>query len=278
VGTSHRYITLTAVDGTPLEGHVTQPDHPKSTAFLITHGVGGNYAAGVPEWFGREAEPYGYATLAINRRDHDENNARTCFEDGLEDLRVAIDYLAREGYSRVFLCGHSKGTIYLHPYVLEYQDPRVRAIGLYGAVHDNALAASETFMLGHYTANVARAMAALREGRGTQRMGFEVLFGPELELTAQGFLSYFGPLSLARPVEAIGKAGVPTLSCWSSSDSFTPERYHLAICEAGRRAGVRVEHVVVQDPEPRREAGAGHNFAGIEAEAMAHTVSFLESL
>jgi len=269
-------VNVTAVDGTSLEGVLSVPDAPKPTAFFITHGVGGSFDAGVPGWFGHEAADHAYATLSLNRRDFGPNNPTTTFEDGLEDLRVGLDFLSREGFSRVFLCGHSKGTSYLHPYVYETGDRRVVAIGLFGAVHDLAIAAQESFMLGTYAGNLRDALSAEAEGRADEVMRFAASFGPAIDLTARGFLSYYGPLSLARPIEALPRVKLPTLSCWCSSDLYTPERYHLALVEAGKRAGVPIEHLVICDPNAARRAADGHCYADLETETMRCVVQWLE--
>lgn len=276
MGISLKHVNLAASDGTSLEGVLTLPDAPKPVAFFITHGIAGSFDSGVPGWFGHEAAGHAYATLSLNRRDFGPNNARTTFEDGLDDLRVGLDFLSREGFSRVFLCGHSKGTAYLHPYLYETGDRRVIAIGLFGAVHDLVVSAQETFMLGTYARNLRDALFAEAEGRGGERMQFASAFGPSIDLTARGFLSYYGPLSLARPIEVIGEVKLPTLSCWCSSDLYTPERYHLALVAAGLRAGVSVEHVVIADPNPARRAEEGHCFTDLETETMERVVEWLE--
>jgi len=270
-------VCVPAADGTPLEGTLTRPQQPKATAIFISHGTAGAHNRRVAAWFGPAAARHGYTTLALNRRDHDSPGEAVTFDDGLADLGAGMELLAREGYSRVFLCGHSKGTIYPHEYVVATGDERVVAIGLLGAVHDNVAAARELVMTGSYDENVALAERMIAGGHADELVEFASPLGMPLTLTATAMLSMFGPETRARPVKSVVRARVPTVSCWSSTDTLlTPERYHLAIVEAARKAGVSIEHIVVEDVNPERPPDDGHAFFGMEEATMARLIDWLE--
>lgn len=269
-------VCVKAVDGTPLDGKLTLPSDARPTAVLISHGTAGSYSRRVASWLGAHMAPHGYATLALNRRDHDDQNYRTTFEFGTDDLRVAMDLLEQHGFHRVFLCGHSKGSIYLPQYVVETSDPRVVALGMLGAVDDMVTSAREVLMEGHYDANLALATQAVDEGRGDEVLTFASPLEPQIQLMARGFLSYFGPDSVARPVETIRHVKVPTLLCCCSTDALTPPVYHERIHEAGKQAGVPVDYVLLEDPEPQRHPHDGHGFIGTEAALAERMVQWLQ--
>lgn len=272
-----RVVCVPAADGTPLEGTLTTPEHPKPTALFISHGTAGAHNRRVAAWFGPTAAKYGYTTLALNRRDHDSPGEAVTYEDGLDDLGVGMELLAREGYARVFLCGHSKGTIYPHEYVASTGDKRVVAIGLLGAVHDNEVAARELVMAGSYVENVALAERMIAEGKADQLVEFASPLGMPLTLTSTAMLSMFGPHTRARPIESVVRAQVPTVSCWSTTDTLlTPERHHLAIVDRAREAGVSIEHIVIEDVNPQRPPDDGHAFFGMEEATMARLIAWLE--
>jgi dipeptidyl aminopeptidase/acylaminoacyl peptidase len=271
-------VVLQAVDGSELAGSLTVPaGAPNRLALLVTHGAGGNYQSSVPGWMSREAARYGYVVLSLNRRDHDDRNERTTFEDGLSDLRVGVDYLAGLGYDQVVLVGHSKGTTYLPTYVVAMGDRRVVAIVLLGAVDDSALQQRLIVQRGVFDQNLARAEAAYAAGQADEVLDFSSAFGQPIRLTPRGFLSYFGPDSLGVPVRMIRLVTTPVLLLRSSSDTqFTPDENHRRILEAGRAAGVAVEYVTIPDPDPTRSPALGHGFVGVEAATMEALANWLD--
>lgn len=271
-------IVLTAVDGTELAGSLSAPPGvPNRVALLVTHGASGNYRTSVPGWMGREAARHGYVVLALNRRDHDDQNERTTFEDGLSDIRFGVDFLERLGFDAVVLVGHSKGTTYLPTYAVAMGDRRVVALALLGAVDDSALQQRLIVQRGVFEANLARAEAAVAAGRGDEIVEFPSAFGQPIRLTPRGFVSYFGPDSLGAPVRMIGLVSIPVLILRSSTDTqFTPDENHQRILEAGRAAGVPIEYVTVADPEPLRSPALGHSFVGVETATMDMLASWLD--
>ncbi|GIW11690.1 MAG: hypothetical protein KatS3mg061_2747 [Dehalococcoidia bacterium] len=271
-------VRIFAPDGSELAGSLTVPaGTPNRVALLVTHGAGGNYQSSVPGWLGGEAARFGFTTLSLNRRDHDDQNVRTTFEDGLTDIRLGVDYLEQLGYRAVVLVGHSKGTTYLPTYAVAMGDRRVVALALLGAIDDSALQQRLIVQRGVFEENLARAQAAYAASRADEVIDFPSAFGQPIRLTARGFLSYFGPDSFGVPIRMLPLVSVPVLLLRSSTDTqFTPDENHQRLLAAGRAAGITIDYVVVTDPQPTRAPALGHSFVGVEAATAAALVNWLE--
>lgn len=111
VAISVEQLALRTADGTRLEGILYRPAaNPRPTAFLLVHGFGGNYYAGFFPVFAQTAAKQGYASLALNMRDHDTGPKVYNFIDNEADIAVGAAYLRGLDYPRLVLVAHSMGT------------------------------------------------------------------------------------------------------------------------------------------------------------------------
>ncbi|MGH7928519.1 MAG: alpha/beta hydrolase family protein, partial [Candidatus Binatia bacterium] len=112
----------------------TPPDRKSELALIMTHGVAMNFYLPPLPIFGQALAESGYHCFVINTRGHDwicragnltkfGGAAYETFEECLPDLDGAIDCMARRGYRRFILVGHSLGCVKS----LIYQGMRQRA-------------------------------------------------------------------------------------------------------------------------------------------------------
>ena len=273
-------VEATAVDGTPLAGlrwdpPVSPADGPDDApALVLTHGVASAHDGGISVWLGPEMAARGHTVFSFDRRDARGFGGSLTFGDGLDDLASAIDAAQAQGFGRVVLVGHSKGTLYVPGYAATRADVRVAAVGLFAPVHDNREAARELLMGEHYDANVAAAVAAADAHSGVPGSGSSAAVisvatvgGPELEMTPAAFLDFFGPGARAVPLDCIGAVGVPVFTAWATTDSLTPGHFGSALVDAARSAGADINAEVIVDADPGRDPADAHRFTGLEQQA-----------
>jgi len=108
--------------------------HDKSVAIVHVHGKGGNFYSGPGRFLPANMEDDGIDHLSINMRFHDLGYTRNdyeggettafgtdggmweCIVDGKKDIRASVALLKAEGYSHIFLSGHSAGGFYVGEY------------------------------------------------------------------------------------------------------------------------------------------------------------------
>jgi len=122
---STRLCEFTTSDGERLAGLHFQPadqERAAELALLMVHGVAMNFYTGPLPKIGQALAERGYHSLTINTRGHDwisRAGDLTAFggatyenlDDCLLDIDGALESLARQGYCRYVLVGHSLGCI-----------------------------------------------------------------------------------------------------------------------------------------------------------------------
>jgi pimeloyl-ACP methyl ester carboxylesterase len=257
-------LSIAAIDGTSLAGTFVEPRNPGPIAVVITHGVASSHAGGVARWLGQELARHGIASVALDRRDAGTAGGSWTFDDGVDDLAVAIDVCDKLGYSQVVLAGHSKGTTYVPYYAATRHDMRVKAIALFAPVHDQRAVARESLMVDQYRENLRAALEAADRGDPTP-IPIATAAGPPLEMSPAAFISMFGPESDAVPRRWVTEIDVPTFVCRARTDSLTPDSYQDAIVNAGHAARVPIVSIVVEDPLDDRDPADAHRFGGLES-------------
>src|SRR5213593_4221360 len=108
---STEFIRLTTADGRATAGLVYAPIGRSPRAGLaLVHGYGGNFYSGTTGHLSRALAERGFATIAVNMRDHDAGPKTTLVEENRWDEQAAVDELARRGIAPVALLGESLGT------------------------------------------------------------------------------------------------------------------------------------------------------------------------
>lgn len=122
-----QFLTIDAIDGFKVDAVLFEPRDRKpsdTTLVLRVHGSGGNYLGF--EMPGLSAA--GYAVLAINTRQHDDNGETDNFFDIRKDIEAAFFTAVDMGYKKIVLNGRSLGNIQVQFYAATNWDPRIRGV------------------------------------------------------------------------------------------------------------------------------------------------------
>ena len=138
----HRIYTE---DGLKLHGFLYEPDKRTSTVLAQVHGMGGSFYQ--PHFLDALAETLSKNNIAFspfnnrgsglltNFRKSNKNveivrlgTSREKFEDCLLDIKAHLDFLEKQGFSNIHLCGHSLGTCKVIYYLAKTQDKRVNSV------------------------------------------------------------------------------------------------------------------------------------------------------
>jgi len=126
-------VQLQTADGINLTGILRRPHTVQNNAGVVMiHGYSGNFYSGIMAFLPETLADFGFATLALNMRDHDRGPKKNRFEDNRYDITVAVDEMARLGYNPIFLFGHSMGTNRVLYYLAATGDPRIKGMLLTG--------------------------------------------------------------------------------------------------------------------------------------------------
>jgi len=205
-------VRLQTDDGIILNGILRQPRMPKSSACVVMiHGYSGNFYSGIMEFLPEALTDRGYATLAINMRDHDLSPKKSRFEENRNDIAAAVSKVAQLGYRSIFLYGHSMGTNRVLYYMAATQDPRIRGVVLTGPPGN--LFEWNASIFGPETANnvLREAQDLVDGGKGDQWMLMNL--GPlgKALYTANHVVSLRGPKTVSDPYKNISRISKPIL-------------------------------------------------------------------
>lgn len=138
----HRIYTE---DNLELVGVLYEPEIPSKKVLVHVHGMSGNfYENKFLDHIAQTLTDNETAFFAFNNRGCEfikdlykvENGNRTilrigdtfeCFEDSVLDIRAAIDFVEKKGFSEVHLSGHSLGSPKIAFYLAETQDSRIKS-------------------------------------------------------------------------------------------------------------------------------------------------------
>ena len=205
-------IRLQTKDGVILTGILRQPRMAKNNACVVLiHGYSGNFYSGIMDFLPEALADRGFATLALNMRDHDQGPKKNRFEENRYDIAVAVDKMSLLGYKSIFLYGHSMGTNRVLYYMAATQDPRIKGILLTGPPGN--LFEWNISVFGAETANsiLRQAQDLVAKGKGDQWMLINL--GPlgKALYTANHVVSLRGPKTLSDPYKNISRISKPTL-------------------------------------------------------------------
>jgi alpha-beta hydrolase superfamily lysophospholipase len=205
-------LRLRTADGVWLSGVLREP-HPNQTkaGVVLVHGYGGNFYSGIMDFLPEALAARGFATLALNMRDHDMGPKKNLFEENLQDIAKGVDEMARRHYRPLFLYGHSMGTNRVLYYQAETRDPRITGIILTGPPGN--LFQWNVRIFGQDAASrlLHRAQKLKAEGKGDTWMFIDL--GPlgKTLYTANHVVSLRGPKTRSDPFMNITRASQPVL-------------------------------------------------------------------
>lgn len=272
-------IALETDDGMTLSGALWTPSHSAATtAIALFAGTGAEFYEPLFIRLGEGLAAAGFATVALNRRDHGQYFGLHRLHDAAMDQRYAIDLLCARGAGRVLLAGHSYGTVTAPYYVAETDDARVAGLILLAALGD--LRQGSIAIVGgqkSYDAIVADCTAAVAAGRGNETFLIPPMVAgyPPMLHSYDVFLDKRGPDSRAVPVELIRHVGArPLFAVRDPADPF-PATLPPAQ-EMLEAANPNLTYRLLELGRAASPTANAHYFAGREDEVFRHLMTWMQ--
>ena len=194
-------LTFTTADNERLHGALLTPDEkPSDLALVFVHGVAMNFYLPPLFTFGQDLAARGFHCFVINTRGHDwisragnltkfGGSAYEMLEDCLPDLDGALEHLARLGYRRFILIGHSLGAIKS----IIYQGTRQRAdvIGIVSCSAPRQFYSERAARQPGFRELIEEAEALIAEGKGEELLTVGVGATPGI-FTARTHVNKYG--------------------------------------------------------------------------------------
>ena len=188
-----------ATDTAPLDGLYYEPEGGTTAgAVLLFHGNTMNFYSGALRFLPPALTRAGYACLAFNRRGHDvvstrnsriaEGGAFQTAREGIEDDRLAAQWLAKRGHAHPVVIGHSNGGVLAVRHVADHpQTPALVLLSAHGGGRGVVQRSSQagTMARGRVEELTAQARAMVAEGRGRELM---LMPGWWYAISAESFL------------------------------------------------------------------------------------------
>jgi hypothetical protein len=268
-GGSLKMLAITTLDGNRVEAALWQPEgtSPAATTLVVSvHGSGSNFTKPPIGFLGAGLLGKGYASLAINTRQHDERVNTDNFFDVRRDIEAAV-YTARAlGYRALVLHGHSLGNIQVQFYAANNWDGDIKAVILTGAFANlpwktrHLLVQNEE----NYRALADAALQALRGGKADEILPVRMrwLGGENVAVTARHFLTYRSDAaSAADGTYWIRRVPRPILLVRDDSDGFVQAFEPVMLLSAATAAGSLVPTIkYVALPNANGTSAAAHGF------------------
>jgi pimeloyl-ACP methyl ester carboxylesterase len=214
-------VALRTADGVTLNGVVYHPPAtPRSSAILLVHGFGSNFYSAYFPLFARTAAEQGYATLALNMRDHDTGPKAYDFVDNEADIAAGLAYLRKLGHSKLVLLGQSMGTNRVLYFQSVTNDTDVVATVLVAGPGN--LFEWNVWQFGRKNAQAAVDEALTLQSAGREQQFMLIDLGPlgKALYTARYLLSLRGPTARSDPYQNIRKASDRVLIVQGTADKL----------------------------------------------------------
>lgn len=220
----------------------------------------------------------GYNTLAINLSLGLNNRLgmydcqvthRHRYTDAADEIGAWVNWLQKQGVKRVALLGHSRGGAETALYAAEQANPLVQAVVLLApdTRETNDAAAYQKSYKKPLAPLLEKAQKLVKEGKGgTVLEHADLLYCPDTSVTADTFVSYYGPDPRLDTAYLIPKIRKPTLVVIAGNDEVVLNDKKFAALADGDRVQIKVI------------AGAGHFFRDLDADDAVDVISvFLKS-
>ncbi len=116
----------------PLDGACYTPDGPSKGAVLYFHGNQMNFYVCAARFLAPCITSLGYTFLSFNRRGHDTvgtfnsrdpvGGAFQTVAEGIEDNELAANFLAKQGFDRLIVIGHSNGGVLASHFIANHPE------------------------------------------------------------------------------------------------------------------------------------------------------------
>jgi alpha-beta hydrolase superfamily lysophospholipase len=258
---STELVRLTTADGHRTAGLVQAPiGRAPRAGIVLVHGYAGNFYSGVTGYLSQALAERGFATIALNMRDHDAGPKTTLFEENRWDEQAAADELARRGVAPLAIVGESLGTNRVLLYIAETRDPRVQAVALLAGPGNAFEWNARMFGREQATRVLEEAQRLQATGRGRELILLDL--GPlgKALYSADHLVSLRGPQTRSDPFRNIAQVQTPILLVYATADRLVELEIGRRLQAAATRAP-RVDLVEV--------AGADHGFSQHRADLLA---------
>lgn len=273
------FVKLKTADGIGLHGALWMPASGKArVGVVIAAGADSEFYSDWLVWLGEHFAQSGYIVLSMNRRDHGPQQWFHDFEPSAMDHKYMVDLLAARGAQAVILVGHSYGTVTAPYYASASDDPRVKALILYGPHGYKREGLTRSFgSKAEYEQAVAKAKEMVAAGRGRETFLLPPILpgGQPRPSSYATFLNRGGPDTNAVPVEIIRKVrGRPILAIRDPADPYraTVPPAQQQLLEANKN----LEYVLLPDIRSGKMDTAAHQFRGREEEVLRVTLEWLK--
>ena len=223
----------------------------------MVHGYGGNFYSGIMAFLPESLAARGFASLALNMRDHDLGPKKNLFEENLLDIAAGVDEMSGRGYDSLFLHGHSMGTNRVLYYLAETRDPRIAGLVLSGPPGNLFQWNVKTFGQEKATDLLRRAQELRDKGAGDEWMLINL--GPlgKALYTANHVVSLRGPETRSDPFRNIARVSKPILIVHGLADRLADP--HVADQLKNEAKAIVTVHQI---------AHANHRFQGHQEELV----------
>ncbi len=272
-GMSLRFMSIKAIDGFQIEAALWQPaaKQPVATTLIVmVHGSGGSYRGAPQSALGPRVAAKGYATLAINTRQHDDRINTDNFFDVRRDIDAAVQVARALGYKTLVLQGHSLGNIQVQFYAATNWDRDIKGVMLLGAFGNLPWKTRTILMQDEegFQKLIEASLKALRDGKLEEVLPIKMhyLAGQDSPVTGQHFLTYrWDKTSAADGTFWIHRIPRPILLVRDQSDGLIQPFEPYMLLSAAHSEGslaTSIDFVLLPDSKP--VSLKGHSFDGNE--------------
>ena len=269
-GVREDVVSFTTADGVVLPALLIYPEAGMNTngpAVLHLHGGPGGSPVRVSSAARYAAEGLaraGYTNLSIETR-HATRYSFTRFYEVIEDVRGGIDMLAARGFTDIILAGAGLGSLRVARYMVETDDPRVKALIHYSPTQNMADNWRQRVGEEVYWATVDQAALAVEEG-GRQPF---IDLGDGLIFIPTSFLDWFGPTAKTSLSANIAGIDRPMLMLAGDADPLVPK---------GRLEELQAVAFISPRVDIKYYPGVGRVFEGVRDEVVTDTLSWLADI
>ena len=249
-----------------------------SPAIIHHHGgPGGGPLGGAPRWAGEGLAARGYTCLSLKSRHSSDHPWRT-FEEATLDIKALVDFLSNLGFKDIILTGHSLGSIRVARYLVDTQDPRIKALVHYAPTRNLSDWMRRGMSEELYWSTVDEASRAVAEGRGEHLLHIRFNLPPPsspgqpflLEQTAKVWLNWWGPAAQSLNTSAFPLLRVPMLLLSGDDDIFVTQEYMSGL-KRSAKASPRVDILWYT-------GGVDHGFNPIQDKVVEDTAKWLADI
>jgi len=280
-------------DNLELHGLLYEPDKKTKTVLAFVHGMGGNFYEN--KFLDSLAETLTKNNIAFSPFNNRGNSFMTDFikktkkgiefvtigsayekfEDCVLDIKACIDFLEKQGFTNIYLSGHSLGCPKIAYYAAKTKDKRIKSL----------IFISPSDMLGpvreepkRFKQDIAIAKRMTKQKRGNELMLTRVR--DEYPITANTYLSIFGDNSKAAifnfynpelGFKVLSQIPYPIFTAMGRKDDVlvVPIENIMKIIKKEAKSSPRCEYKIIGD--------APHNYRGFEEQLAKAILGWINS-